>query len=86
MKLLLIVRLGALGDIVHALPAVAAMRRAWPDARDRLAGGRALCGVVELVDGHYRSRSSAALADLKALDRCRAALRDATMRRSISKG
>jgi ADP-heptose:LPS heptosyltransferase len=30
---LLVVRLGALGDIVHALPAFAACRRAWPGAR-----------------------------------------------------
>lgn len=29
----LVVRLGALGDLVHTLPAVAAMREAWPDAR-----------------------------------------------------
>ncbi len=29
----LIVRLGATGDLVHALPAVAAIRDAWPDAR-----------------------------------------------------
>jgi lipopolysaccharide heptosyltransferase I len=29
----LIVRLGALGDIVHAVPAAAALRRAYPDAR-----------------------------------------------------
>lgn len=28
----LIVRLGALGDIVHAIPVAAALRRAWPDA------------------------------------------------------
>jgi lipopolysaccharide heptosyltransferase I len=27
----LVVRLGSLGDLVHALPAVSAMRRAWPD-------------------------------------------------------
>jgi lipopolysaccharide heptosyltransferase I len=27
------VRLGALGDIVHAVPALAAFRRTWPDAR-----------------------------------------------------
>ena len=30
---ILIVRLGALGDIVHAIPAAAALRRAHPDAR-----------------------------------------------------
>jgi lipopolysaccharide heptosyltransferase I len=29
----LIVRLGALGDIVHTIPAVAALRRGYPDAR-----------------------------------------------------
>ena len=29
----LVVRLGALGDLVHTLPAVAAMRAAWPEAR-----------------------------------------------------
>lgn len=29
----LIVRLGALGDIVHALPVVAALDRRWPDAK-----------------------------------------------------
>jgi lipopolysaccharide heptosyltransferase I len=30
---ILIVRLGALGDIVHAIPVAAALRRAYPDAR-----------------------------------------------------
>jgi lipopolysaccharide heptosyltransferase I len=30
---ILVVRLGALGDIVHALPAFAACRRTWPSAR-----------------------------------------------------
>src|SRR5438105_15327552 len=28
----LIVRLGSMGDIVHTLPAVATLRRAWPDS------------------------------------------------------
>ena len=38
---LLVVRLGSLGDIIHALPAVAALRRALPDARiDWLVDGR----------------------------------------------
>ncbi len=33
MSRFLIVRLGALGDIVHAIPVAAALRRTWPDAR-----------------------------------------------------
>jgi len=32
MKRLLVVRLGALGDLVHTLPAVSALRRTFPDA------------------------------------------------------
>ncbi len=40
----LIVRLGALGDIVHAVPAAAALRRAYPDAR-----------IDWLVDARHRS-------------------------------
>ena len=39
----LIVRLGALGDIVHAVPAAAALREAFPDAR-----------IDWLVDGKHR--------------------------------
>ena len=49
----LVVRLGALGDLVHALPAVAAMRRAWPDARiDWLVDARyqALLRFVPIID------------------------------------
>jgi len=41
---ILIVRLGALGDLVHALPAAAAMRAAWPDAR-----------IDWVVDARYRA-------------------------------
>jgi lipopolysaccharide heptosyltransferase I len=45
----LIVRLGALGDIVHAIPAVAALRRAHPEARiDWLVGTRHR-SIVDLV-------------------------------------
>jgi lipopolysaccharide heptosyltransferase I len=50
---ILIVRLGALGDLVHALPAAAALRTAWPDARiDWLVDGRyaALLELVPVVD------------------------------------
>lgn len=49
----LIVRLGALGDIVHAVPAVAAIRAAHPDARiDWLveAKHRAIVDLVTVVD------------------------------------
>jgi lipopolysaccharide heptosyltransferase I len=40
---ILIVRLGALGDVVHAVPAAAALRRAFPDA-----------GIDWLVDAKHR--------------------------------
>lgn len=45
----LIVRLGALGDVVHAIPAAAALREAFPDARiDWLVDARHR-GMVDLV-------------------------------------
>jgi lipopolysaccharide heptosyltransferase I len=50
---ILIVRLGALGDIVHAVPALAALRKAMPDARiDWLvdAKHREILGLVEGID------------------------------------
>lgn len=48
---LLVVRLSALGDLVHAVPAVAALRRAWPEARiDWLADAR-YSGFLEFVPG-----------------------------------
>jgi lipopolysaccharide heptosyltransferase I len=47
----LIVRLGALGDLVHALPALAALRGAWPDARlDWLVDWR-YAGLLDFVSG-----------------------------------
>ena len=33
MERLLIVRLGAMGDVIHALPAVATLRQAFPEAQ-----------------------------------------------------
>ncbi len=45
----LIVRLGALGDIVHAIPAVAAMRRAYPGARLDWLVERKHRAIVDLV-------------------------------------
>lgn len=50
---LLIVRLGALGDIVHALPTAAALRRAFPSARlDWLVSAkhRAMLDLVPVID------------------------------------
>jgi lipopolysaccharide heptosyltransferase I len=48
---ILIVRLGALGDVVHAMPVVAALRRQWPSARiDWLVDPRYV-DVVQLVSG-----------------------------------
>jgi heptosyltransferase I len=48
---ILLVRLGALGDIVHALPVLAACRRTWPSARiDWLVDVR-YGGVLDIVRG-----------------------------------
>jgi len=50
---ILIVRLGALGDVVHAIPAAAALRAAFPSARiDWLveAKHRAVVDLVTVVD------------------------------------
>src|SRR4051794_10763021 len=50
---ILIVRLSALGDVVHAIPAAAALRRAFPQARiDWLveARHRAIVDLVTVVD------------------------------------
>jgi lipopolysaccharide heptosyltransferase I len=62
---LLIVRLGALGDIVHALPAFAACRRAWPGARiDWLVETRhrAVLGLVAGLDRVHEIDTASALA------------------------
>jgi lipopolysaccharide heptosyltransferase I len=49
----LIVRLGALGDVVHAMPVAAALRRAFPDARiDWLVSAKhaEILGLLTVVD------------------------------------
>ena len=50
---LLVVRLGSLGDVIHTVPAVAAIRRALPDARiDWLvdAPHQDIVGIVQAID------------------------------------
>ena len=49
MKRVLIVRLGALGDVVHAIPVAAALRRAWPQARIDWLVSAKHCEILELV-------------------------------------
>ncbi len=57
MNKILIVRLGALGDLIHTIPAAAAIRRALPDARiDWLvdARHRELLDLVPMIDRTHR--------------------------------
>ena len=84
-----LVRLSALGDVVHGLPVATALRGRWPDARitwivERrhgalLQGHRALDAVIA-VDGHrWRNarRPSAIAAALREIAAVRRQLRDA---------
>jgi heptosyltransferase-1 len=53
MNRVLLVRLGALGDVVHAIPVAAALRRAFPAARiDWLVSDRhrAILDLVPIID------------------------------------
>jgi heptosyltransferase-1 len=47
----LIVRMSALGDIVHALPVLAALRTAYPTAQIDWLAESAYAGMLDLVDG-----------------------------------
>ena len=54
---ILMVRLGALGDVVHAIPAAAALRAAFPDARLHWlveAKHRAILDLVTVLDAGHR--------------------------------
>ncbi len=53
----LIVRLGALGDVVHAIPVVAALREAHPSARIGWLVHPRFVPLLELVDGLDRIHS-----------------------------
>jgi lipopolysaccharide heptosyltransferase I len=69
---ILIVKLGALGDVVHAIPVAAALRRAYPSARiDWLVGPkhRAILDLVPVIDRRLvlnDSRVFAAVRELRA--------------------
>jgi heptosyltransferase I len=52
---ILIVRLGALGDLVHALPTLAAIRQAWPDATIDWLVDRRYAGLLTFVSGFDRA-------------------------------
>jgi heptosyltransferase I len=51
MNRILIVRMSALGDIVHALPVLAALSEAFPAARIDWLADRAYVGILDLVHG-----------------------------------
>jgi heptosyltransferase I len=51
---ILIVRLSALGDIVHAVPVLAALRRAQPDARVDWLVEEAYAPILALATGLHR--------------------------------
>ena len=54
MPRILIVRMSALGDIVHALPVLAALRRAWPAARVDWIVDEAYASVLTLAEGLHQ--------------------------------
>lgn len=54
MNRILIVRLSALGDIVHAIPVLAAITRQWPTARVDWLVEHAYAPILSLVNGLHR--------------------------------
>ena len=54
MNRILIVRMSALGDIVHALPVLAALRQAFPASEIDWLADRRYIGVLDLVEGLTR--------------------------------
>jgi heptosyltransferase III len=69
MRRILVLRGGALGDFIVTLPALALMRRRWPDARIELAGNaRASAlvtagGLLDAVHSQHEGRWSALFAE-----------------------
>ncbi len=74
MNRVLIVKLGALGDVVHAIPVAAALRRAFPSARiDWLVGPRhrEILDLVPVIDRRLVLTDAAVLAAVRELRRSR---------------
>jgi len=69
MRRILVLRGGALGDFIVTLPALAALRRRWPDARIELAGNATAAGLgreaglLDTVHAQHEARWSALYAD-----------------------
>jgi lipopolysaccharide heptosyltransferase I len=79
---ILIVKLGSLGDIIHAIPAAAAIRRAFPQARiDWLADARhrELIDLVEVVDRRILIDTSALASVLEVVRELRRESYDAAL-------
>ncbi|MEX2273723.1 MAG: glycosyltransferase family 9 protein [Vicinamibacterales bacterium] len=75
MTRILVVRLGSLGDVIHTLPAVAALRRAMPDARiDWLVDvpHQEIVGLVRVIDARIVLEARTAKAWLNAAATLRA--------------
>ena len=66
MDRILLVRMSALGDIVHALPVLAALRRAWPAARVDWIVDEAYAPILSLAEGLHRRVIVRASASAKA--------------------
>ncbi len=82
MNRILLVRLGALGDLVHALPVAAALRRAFPQCRiDWLvdARHRELLDLVPVIDRRIAIDSAAAVSIVAGVRELRAARYEAAL-------
>ena len=84
MNRILIVRMSALGDIVHALPVLAALRRAWPDAQVDWIVDEAYASILSLAEGLHqrvvvRGKGPGAMGYLSAVRHLRAQKYDAAL-------